>query len=65
MNEFIKRKLIEEKWPSKSIEQWYKQATNLNIYWRESRRKEERLRGRREVEAQAPVLNSPTDAVKA
>ena len=33
---------------STSIEQWYKHATNLNRYWRESKRKEKRLRERKE-----------------
>ena len=37
-----------------SIEQWYKRATALDRNWRESRRKEERLRGRKEQEEEAP-----------
>ena len=32
-----------------SIEQWYKRATALDRIWRESRREEERLRGRKET----------------
>ena len=39
---------MEAKKPPLSIEQWYKYATNLDRYWRESRRKEERLKDRRE-----------------
>ena len=31
-----------------SIEQWYKRATALDKNWRESRREEERLRGKKE-----------------
>ena len=34
--------------PLASIEQWYKRATALDRNWRESRREEERLRGRKE-----------------
>ena len=30
----------------KSIEQWYKCATNINRHWRENKRDEERLRRR-------------------
>ena len=36
--------------PLVSIEQWYRRATALDRNWRESRREEERLRGRKEVE---------------
>ena len=36
--------------PPVSIEQWYRRATALDRNWRESRREEERLRGRKEVE---------------
>jgi len=45
MNEMIRRKLIEAERPLASIEQWYECATNLDSHWRESKRKEERLRG--------------------
>ena len=34
--------------PPTSIEQWYKCATNLDRYWRESRKEEKMLRGKRE-----------------
>ena len=34
--------------PSMDIEQWYKYTTNLNRHWRESRREEERLKGKKE-----------------
>ena len=34
--------------PLASIEQWYKRATALDRNWRESRREEERLRGRKD-----------------
>ena len=47
----IRRKLMKTERPPKSIEQWYESAANLNRHWRESRREEERLRGRREIEA--------------
>ena len=45
MNRMIRRKLMEAERPPTSIKQWYKHATNLDRHWRESRRKEERLRG--------------------
>jgi len=45
INEMIRRRLMEAKRPLISIEQWYKYATNLNRYWRESKREEERIRG--------------------
>jgi len=32
-----------------SIEQWYKRATALNRNWRESKREEKRLRGKKEI----------------
>ena len=34
--------------PPASIEQWYKRATALDRNWRESRREEERIRGKKE-----------------
>jgi len=37
-----------------SIEQWYRRATALDRNWRESRREEERLRGRKEQGGGAP-----------
>ena len=35
--------------PPASIEQWYRRATALDRNWRESRREEERLRGKKEA----------------
>ena len=49
MNGGIRRKLMEAENPPTSIEQWYKRATALNRNWRESRREEERLKGRKET----------------
>ena len=54
MNGTIRRKLMEAENQPSSIEQWYKRATALNRNWRESRREEERLRGRKEQEGGAP-----------
>jgi len=48
MNVGIRRKLIESENPPTSIEQWYRRATALDRNWRESRREEERLRGKKE-----------------
>jgi len=48
MNGRIQRKLIEAENPPTSIEQWYRRATALDRNWRESRREEERLRGKKE-----------------
>ena len=45
MNGTIRRKLMEIERPLTSIDQWYKYATNLNRYWRKSKRKEKRIRG--------------------
>ena len=49
MNGGIKRKLMEAENPPASIEQWYRRATALDRNWRESRREEERLRGKKET----------------
>jgi len=49
MNGGIQRKLMELENPPTSIEQWYKRATALDRNWRESRREEERLRGKKEL----------------
>ena len=49
MNGGIRRKLMEAKNPPTSIEQWYRRAIALDRNWRESRRKEERLRGKNEM----------------
>jgi len=42
INRVIRRKLIEAEQPPTSIKQWYKWATNLDRYWRKSRREEKR-----------------------
>jgi len=44
MNRVIRRKLIETKNQSGSIEQWYRRATALDRNWRESRQEEKRLK---------------------
>jgi len=54
MNGGIRRKLIKAKNPPASIEQWYKRAIALDRNWRESRRKEKRLRGKKETGGGAP-----------
>jgi len=48
MNGGIRRKLMEAENPPASIEQWYRRAMALDRNWRESRREEERLRGKKE-----------------
>ena len=40
--------------PLASIEQWYKRAMALDRNWRESRREEKRLRGKKETTGGAP-----------
>ena len=63
MNGSIRRKLMEAKNQPGSIEQWYKRAMALNQNWRESRREEERLRGKKEQGApkqeQQQILPQP------
>jgi len=54
MNRGIRRKLMEAENPPASIEQRYKRATALDRNWRESRKEEERLRRRKEMEGMAP-----------
>jgi len=54
MNRGIRRKLMEAENPPVSIKQWYRRATALDRNWRESRREEERLRGRKEATGGAP-----------
>jgi len=44
INAMIKKKLMKVERSPMSIEQWYEQATNLDRYWRESKKEEERLR---------------------
>ena len=48
MNRVIRRKLMKVERPLVSIKQWYEHATNLNKHWRESKRKEKRLKERKE-----------------
>ena len=54
INRGIRRKLIEVENLLASIEQWYKRATALDKNWRESRREEERLRGKKESTGGVP-----------
>jgi len=49
MNGGIWRKLMESENPPISIEQWYRRVMALDRNWRESRREEERLRGKKET----------------
>ena len=56
MNGVIRRKLMEAKNQPGSIEQWYRRVMALDMNWRESRREEERLKGRREQIGGAPKL---------
>jgi len=53
MNGMIRRKLMEAKNQPGSIKQWYRRTTALNRNWRESRREEKRLRGKKEQEGGA------------
>ena len=54
MNGGIRRKLMEAENPLASIEQWYRRATALDRNWRESKREEERLRGKKKQGGGAP-----------
>ena len=54
INGGIRRKLMEAENPPTSIEQWYRRVMALNRNWRESRREEERLKGKREQGGGAP-----------
>ena len=54
MNGGIRRKLMEAENPPTSIENWYRRATALDRNWRESRREEGRLRGKKETMGGAP-----------
>ena len=56
MNGRIRRKLMEAENPPTSIEQWYRRATALDRNWRESRKEEERLQGRKEQGGGAPKM---------
>ena len=54
MNRGIRRKLMEAENPPTSIENWSRRATALDRNWRESRKEEERLRGKKEMMGGAP-----------
>ena len=54
MNGGIRRKLMEAENSPASIEQWYRRVTDLDRNWRESRREEERMRGRKKGGGGAP-----------
>jgi len=59
MNRSIRRKLMEAENQLGLIEQWFKRAITLDHNWRESRREEERLKGKKENNgAPAPRLNN-------
>jgi len=49
MNGSIRRKLMEAENQLATIEHWFKRAIALDRNWRESRREEERLKGRKET----------------
>ena len=49
MNGSIRRKLMEAENQPATIEYWFKRAIALDRNWRESRREEERLKGRKET----------------
>ena len=48
---------METERPPTNIKQWYKCATNLDRHWRESKREEERIRGRKKAGPQVPRQN--------
>ena len=54
MNGAIWRKLMEAKNQPGFIEQWYRRTMALDRNWRENRREEERLKGRKEQRREAP-----------
>jgi len=58
MNGIIRRKLMETENQPCSIEQWFKREITLDRNWRESRREEERLRGKKENRVPALKLNN-------
>ena len=49
MNRSVRRKLIEAENQLATIEHWFKRAIALDCNWRESKREEERLRGKKET----------------
>jgi len=48
MNGMIRRRLMEAKNQPSSIEQWYKRTMALDRNWRENKKEEEKLRGKKE-----------------
>ena len=54
MNGMIRRRLIEAENQPDSIKQWYKRATALDRNWKESKREEKRLRGKKKQMGGAP-----------
>jgi len=54
MNEVIRRKLMEAENQPGLIEQWYRRAMALDRNWGESKREEERLRGKKKMGGGAP-----------
>jgi len=48
MNGSIRRKLMEAENQLTTIEHWFKRTIALDRNWRESKREEERLRGKKE-----------------
>jgi len=59
MNGVIKQKLMELEYFSRSIEQLYERVTNLDKYWRKSRREVKKLRDRKEIKTSAQRTNTP------
>jgi len=58
MNGSIRRKLMEAENQLATIEHWFRRAIALDCNWRESRREEERLKGRKKTNgAPTPRLN--------
>ena len=57
INRVIRRKIMETEQSSRSIEQQYERAINLDRHQRESK-KEERLKDRREIEPQVQRVNT-------
>jgi len=59
MNGAIRKKLMEVENQPGSIKQWFRRATALDKNWKKSRKKKERLRGKKENNgAPAPRLNN-------
>ena len=59
----IRRKLMEAENLPTSIENWYRRATVLDRNWRESRREEERLRGKKCYESKLKGLSDEATLV--